>query len=56
MASRMMPVAAALMWKPACGREIQLNIWIGIAVNGENSQSKLRKGIPAEPEAAAGRQ
>ena len=43
-ASRTTPVAAAATWKPACGREIQLNIWIGITVNGEFSQSKLTKG------------
>ena len=40
----MTPVAAALMWNPACGREIQLNIWIGMTVNGECSHSKLMNG------------
>ena len=33
------------MWNGAAGREIQLNIWIGITVNGEFSHSKLRKGV-----------
>ena len=26
--------AAALTWKPGCGRETQLKIWIGSTVNG----------------------
>src|SRR3979490_1903878 len=38
------PAAAALTWKAASGREVQLNIWIGITVKGENSHSKERKG------------
>src|SRR6266508_6161932 len=38
------PAAAALTWKAASGREVQLNIWIGITVNGENSQSKDTNG------------
>src|SRR5258705_6256949 len=39
-----MRAAAALTWKAASGREVQLNIWIGITVKGENSQSKERNG------------
>src|SRR5687767_7761958 len=42
--SRITPVPAALTWKAACGREIQLNIWIGSTVKGEFSHSKLTKG------------
>src|SRR3954464_5689335 len=38
------PAAAAFAWKAASGREVQLNIWIGITVNGESSQSKDRNG------------
>src|SRR5687768_375669 len=38
------PAAAALAWKAASGREVQLNIWIGITVNGDVSQSKDTKG------------
>src|SRR5687768_9659129 len=38
------PAAAALTWKAASGREVQLNIWIGITVKGEKSHSKDRKG------------
>ncbi len=44
MPSSRTPVAAAFSWKPAWGREVQLNIWIGMTVNGELSQSALRKG------------
>src|SRR3546814_8708855 len=32
------PAAAALTWNCGSGREIQLNIWIGITVNGDDSQ------------------
>ena len=35
-----MPVAAALTWKALCGRDSQLNIWMGSTVKGEKSQSK----------------
>src|SRR5688572_7537020 len=38
------PAAAALSWKAASGREVQLNIWIGITVNGDISHSKERNG------------
>src|ERR1700704_4767038 len=38
------PAAAAFWWKAASGREVQLNIWIGITVKGENSHSKERNG------------
>src|SRR5258705_3383258 len=38
------PAAAALTWKAASGREVQLNIWIGITVKGENSHSNETKG------------
>src|SRR5207244_11398049 len=38
------PAAAAFTWKAASGREVQLNIWIGITVNGENSHSNERNG------------
>src|SRR3546814_12457740 len=38
------PAAAALTWNCGSGREIQLNIWIGITVNGDDSQSKLMNG------------
>src|SRR3546814_256096 len=38
------PAAAALTWNCGSGREIQLNIWIGITVNGDDSQSTLMNG------------
>src|SRR5688572_20071025 len=38
------PAAAAFAWKAASGREVQLNIWIGITVKGENSHSNERNG------------
>src|SRR3982074_817459 len=38
------PAAAALTWKAASGREVQLNIWIGMTVKGESSQSNEGKG------------
>src|SRR4051812_36039665 len=38
------PAAAAFTWNAASGREVQLNIWIGITVKGENSQSKETNG------------
>ena len=38
------PVAAALTWNAGCGREIQLNICIGMTVNGAVNQSKLTNG------------
>ena len=40
MSTRMKPAAAALSRKAASGRDVQLNIWIGMTVNGANSQSK----------------
>src|SRR3989441_222558 len=42
--TRTKPAAAAFTWKAASGREVQLNIWIGITVNGENSHSKDTNG------------
>ena len=44
-ASRTMPAAAAFRWNSGCGREIQLNIWIGRSVKGLCSQSKLMNGL-----------
>src|SRR3990170_7301979 len=38
------PAAAALVRKAASGREVQLNIWIGITVKGENNHSNERNG------------
>src|SRR5262245_30066858 len=38
------PAAAALIWKAASGRDVQLNIWIGITVKGDISHSNDRKG------------
>src|SRR5439155_8805741 len=38
------PAAAALTWKAASGREVQLNIWIGMTVKGDNSHSKEMNG------------
>src|SRR5690606_1127380 len=38
------PAAAAFWWKAASGREVQLNIWIGITVKGEKSHSNETKG------------
>ena len=47
MAIRMTPAAAALAWKASSGRDSQLNIWIGITVNGANSQSAETNGASA---------
>src|SRR5512134_3001807 len=38
------PAAAALTRNAASGREVQLNIWIGMTVNGDVSHSKDRNG------------
>ena len=38
MPSRIAPAAAAFAWNAWSGRDTQLNIWIGIAVNGSLSQ------------------
>src|ERR671918_2532401 len=38
------PAAAALAWNAASGREVQLNIWIGITVKGDVSHSNDRNG------------
>src|SRR4026208_1925295 len=38
------PAAAAFWGTAASGREVQLNIWIGITVNGENSHSNDTNG------------
>ncbi len=37
--TRMKPAAAALLRKAASGRDVQLNIWIGMTVKGANIQS-----------------
>ena len=37
--TRIKPAAAALSWKAASGRDVQLKIWIGSAVKGDNSPS-----------------
>src|SRR3954471_12965012 len=42
--TRTNPAAAAFAWNAASGREVQLNIWIGITVNGESSHSKDMNG------------
>src|SRR5216110_2901694 len=42
--TRTKPAAAALTWKAASGREVQLNIWIGMTVKGENSHSNEMNG------------
>src|SRR3954454_21949570 len=42
--TRTKPAAAAFWWNAASGREVQLNIWIGITVNGENSHSNDTNG------------
>src|SRR5687768_3758875 len=44
MKTRTKPAAAAFAWKAASGREVQLNIWIGITVKGDVSHSKERNG------------
>src|SRR4029453_7198527 len=41
------PAAAALAWNAASGREVQLNIWIGITENGDISHSNDTNGGPA---------
>src|SRR5215510_1270715 len=41
------PAAAAFAWKSAPGREVQLNIWIGITVKGAESHSNDMKGKSA---------
>src|SRR5574338_673631 len=46
------PAAAAFSWKAASGREVQLNIWMGITVKGANSQSNRPAG--GSPEKGAG--
>src|SRR5918995_1480324 len=38
------PAAAAFVRNAASGREVQLNIWIGITVNGDISHSNERNG------------
>ncbi len=38
------PVAAALRWNSACGRDTQLNIWMGMTENGDHSHSNEMKG------------
>src|SRR5262245_44096690 len=44
MITRTKPAAAALAWNAASGREVQLNIWIGITENGDISHSKEMNG------------
>jgi hypothetical protein len=48
------PAAAALAWNSSPGRDTQLNIWIGRALNGENSHSADKNG-GAEVIAAGGK-
>src|SRR3954467_9342035 len=38
--TRTKPAAAALTWNTGSGPQGQLNIWLGITVKGENTQSK----------------
>src|SRR3954465_11080816 len=45
--TRTKPAAAAFWWNAASGREVQLNIWIGITVKGENSHSNEMNGASA---------
>src|SRR5688572_33358717 len=47
MPSRIAPAAAALTWNFGSGRDTQLNIWIGIAVNASLSQANDRNGNSA---------
>ena len=42
--TRIMPAAAAFCWNASSGRDVQLNIWIGITVKPELSHSKLMNG------------
>src|SRR4051812_29746579 len=44
MPNKIAPAAAALTWKAGSGRDSQLNIWIGITVNGSLSQVKFTYG------------
>src|ERR1044071_8459731 len=44
MPSRMAPAAAALAWNAWSGRDTQLNIWMGMAVNGSLSHFKEMNG------------
>src|SRR5688572_16457779 len=44
MISSTRPAAAAFWWNAASGREVQLNIWIGITVNGAMIHSNDRNG------------
>ena len=41
---RIIPAAAAFTWNSFWGREIQLNIWIGITVKGSKSHLNEKKG------------
>ena len=49
MKTRMKLAAAAFWWNAGSGREVQLKIWIGITVNGENSQSNSPAGGSPAP-------
>src|ERR671915_202086 len=44
MKTRTKPATAAFAWKAASGREVQLNIWIGITVKGDISHSNDTNG------------
>ncbi len=44
MPSRIAPAAAAFAWNAWSGRDTQLNIWIGIAVNGSVSHPNETNG------------
>lgn len=45
---RTMIPAAAFSWKPFCGREIQLKIWMGNVEKGENNPFRLKYGNSPE--------
>src|SRR4030095_8040601 len=44
---RTKPVAAAFKWNSCCGLDTQLNIWMGMSLNGEKSHAKEIKGNSA---------
>jgi hypothetical protein len=44
MRRRIIPAAAAFRWNPFWGLETQLNIWMGITVNGSESHLKDKNG------------
>src|SRR5687768_4956566 len=44
MNTRIVPAAAAFAWNASSGRLVQLNIWIGMTVNGAVSHSNEKNG------------